>query len=332
MPFPTEKLVSIARQVRFDKGARLLRQGEPSRGAFMIGEGTVEARVAVPGGGELAVAELGAGDMFGEMALIERGVCSASVVAASPVEGWFVARDDFRAMVASRDPAALETQRAITRVLAAKLRALNARVREHAAAEDRPARRVPAAADLGRAGAPDFDWRAFLPALRFFEGFDAYETEELLERASALALERGAWLFVAGAEADACYVVLRGAVEILATRGSTERRVAVAGPGELVGYLAVLEGAKHAASAQVRESACVLALPAAAFLELYHGASGASVSLQHAIHASLLRSLTRTNGQLTRLISDARLRGAEREGSALAAARGSQIVEAVQSH
>ena len=61
-------------------------------------------------------------------------------------------------------------------------------------------------------------------------------------------------------------------------------------------------------------------------------ASGASVSLQHAIHASLLRSLTRTNGQLTRLISDARLRGAEKEGSALEAARGSQIVEAVHSH
>ena len=328
MAFSREKLVSIARPVRFGAGTRLVRQGEASKGAFMIGKGTVEARVAVPGGGELAVAQLGEGDMFGEMALIERGVCSASVVASTPVEGWFVARDDFRAMVASRDAAALETQREITRVLAGKLRALNARVREHPAAEDRPARRVPAAADAGRGDAPDFDWRAFLPVLRFFEGFDPYEAEALLARASAFGLPRGAWLFVAGAAADACYVVLRGAVEILFTRGRSERRVAIAGPGELVGYLAALEGAPHAASAQVRESACVLAFPAAAFLEIYHGASGASVSLQHAIHASLLRSLTRTNGQLTRLISDARLRGADREGSALEAARGSQIVEA----
>ena len=329
MAFSREKLVSIARPVRFDAGARLVRQGEPSRGAFLIDRGRVRAQVALPGGGELAVAELGEGEMFGEMALIERGICSASVVAASAVAGWFIARDDFRAMVASRDPAALETQREITRVLAGKLRALNARVREHPAAEDRPARRVPASADAGRAEAPGFDWRAFLPVLRFFEGFDPYETDELLARASALALPRGAWVFVAGAAPDACYVVLRGAVEILSTRAPSERRVALAGPGELIGYLAVLEGAPHAASAQVRESACVLALPAEAFLALYHGASGASVSLQQAIHASLLRSLTRTNGQLTRLISDARLRGADQEGSALEAARGSQIVEAV---
>jgi hypothetical protein len=50
------------------------------------------------------------------------------------------------------------------------------------------------------------------------------------------------------------------------------------------------------------------------------------VSLQHAIHATLLRSLARTNNQLTRLIAAARLRGAREEGSALEAARGSQIV------
>jgi CRP-like cAMP-binding protein len=329
VPFFNEKLLGIARPVSFAPGARLARQGEPSRGAFLIGRGRVRALVAVPGGGELAVAELAEGDMFGETALIERGVCSASVVAASAVEGWFVSRDDFRAMVGSRDPAALETQREITRALVAKLRALNARVREHPAAEDRPARAVPARADADRATPPDFDWRAFLPLLRFFEGFDEDETDELLAHASAFALPRGAWLFVAGAAADACHVVLRGAVEIHSVREGRERRVALAGPGELVGYLAVLEGAPHAASAQVRESACVLAFPAAAFLAMYQGATRASVGLQRAIHASLLRSLTRTNGQLTRLISDARLRGAKKEGSALEAARGSQIVAAI---
>src|SRR2546425_4172994 len=83
----------------------------------------------------LTVAELGEGDMFGEMALIERGVCSASVIARSAVEGWFVARDDFRAFVASRDPAALEVQREITRVLAEKLRTLKDKVRDHRSEE-----------------------------------------------------------------------------------------------------------------------------------------------------------------------------------------------------
>jgi len=44
----------------------------------------------------------------------------------------------------------------------------------------------------------------------------------------------------------------------------------------------------------------------------------------------VLRSLARTNNQLTRLISAARLRGAHEEGKALEAARGSQIVDVLQ--
>src|SRR5687768_1570371 len=143
-----EKLLAIARPVSFAQGARLVRQGEPSRGAFVIRHGAVEAQVALPGGGTLTVAELRQGDMFGEMALIERGVCCASVVACSPVEGWFIPRDDFRAMVASRDPAALEIQRKISAVLAARLRALNAKVRSHPAAEDRPVSEPPRAAEF----------------------------------------------------------------------------------------------------------------------------------------------------------------------------------------
>ena len=318
LAFFTQKLLAIARRVSFDPGARLVRQGEASRGAYFLKKGTVEAQVGLPGGGTLTVAELGEGDMFGEMALVERGVCTASVVARTPVEGWFVGRDDFRALVASRDAAALETQRAITRVLAGKLRALNAKVREHPAAEDRPAR--PAQKQAERE--PSFAWRAFLPLLRFFEGFDDEEIAELAAPARAFELGSGASLFETGGKADACFLVVRGAVEVLARIHQLERRIAVAGPGELVGYLAVLEDAPHGAAARVREGACLLALPAADFLRLYNGDSGASVSLQRAIHASLLRSLARTNNQLTRLISAARLRGALEEGSALEAARG----------
>ena len=326
-----EKLRAIARALSFPSGARLVRQGEPSRGAFVVRAGRVEAQVALPGGGMLAVAELGEGDMFGEMALIERGVCSASVVAKSDVTAWFIEREDFRAMVASRDAAALELQRAITRLLAQKLRALNTRLREHPAEEDRaPRGEPPARTDLAAAPEPAFAWRAFLPLLRFLEGFDAYEIEEFLAIARAFELPRGAWLFAAGQAPQSCFLVVRGALEVLSRLGALERRVALAGPGELVGYLAVLEGTPHAAGARVRESAVLLEFPAASFLGLYNGSSGASVRLQHAIHGSLLRSLARTNSQLTRLIAAARLRGAQAEGRALEAARGSQIVDLVE--
>jgi len=164
------------------KGAELVRQGEASRGCFLIRAGSVEARIALPGGGSLPVAQFRDGEMFGEMALIERGVVSATVIAQSNVDAWFVGRDDFRALVASRELTALETQRAITRALSDKLRVLNERVKEHEAVEDRPVTEAAPAgeplAGVKRARQASFDWKAFLPVLPFFDGFDEQEMDE----------------------------------------------------------------------------------------------------------------------------------------------------------
>lgn len=317
-----QKLLSIAREVEFRRGERLLRQGDAARGAFVIRSGEVEAQVALPGGGTLTVAELGAGDMFGETALLERGVCMASVVARSAVAGWFVDRDDFRAMVAGRDAAALEIQKAVTRVLSQKLRAANARLREHRAAEDRPA--VPTHEHARSAAS--FDWRAFLPILPFFEGFDAYEIDELAEGCAVFELPRGASLFRAGEPARAAFLVVRGAAEVVVPAAAEERRITIAGPGELVGYLAVLERRPYSASARVRESACLMEFSAPHLLRHYEGGSGTSVSLQRAIHRSLLQALARANTQLIRLISHARLNAPRSEARDLEKVLHGQIV------
>lgn len=326
---PFAQLLAVAREVSFIKGAQLVRQGEASRGAFLIRTGTVEAHVALPGGGTLSVASFRDGDMFGEMALIERGVVSATVVAQSNVDAWFVNRDDFRALVASREINALATQRAITRALADRLRSLNARVVEYPAAEDRPATEALPASDplsgLPRSRRASFDWKAFLPVLPFFEGFDADEMDELVSVGRVIELPRGAWVFTAGVPATACYLVVRGAVEIFTRVGDRERRVAIAGPGELVGFMAVITGAARANNARVREACCLLEFSRSVFVEIYSGGSGATVSLHHAIHRSLMRSIGRTNTQLTRLISHARLTDSTRKARELEAALAAQV-------
>ncbi len=326
---PFAQLLAVAREVSFMKGAELVRQGEASRGAFLIRSGSVAAHVALPGGGSLTVAEFRDGDMFGEMALIERGVVSATVIAQSNVDAWFVGRDDFRALVASRERSALETQRAITQALAGKLRALNERVREYPAAEDRPMTETAPVADplagVPRTRRASFDWKAFLPALPFFEGFDADETDEIASSGKILDLPRGAWAFVAGHAAESCFLVIRGALEVFIRVRNLQRRVAIAGPGELVGFMAVITGAPRANNARAREACCLLEIPRAAFLEIYNGDAGATVSLHHAIHRSLMRSLGRTNTQLTRLISHARLSAAGSKTTELEAALHGQI-------
>jgi hypothetical protein len=51
----------------------------------------------------------------------------------------------------------------------------------------------------------------------------------------------------------------------------------------------------------------LLEFPAAAFMQIYNGSSGADVKMQHAIQRSLLQSLSRSYSQLSRLVTQERL-------------------------
>jgi CRP-like cAMP-binding protein len=324
-----ELLLAVARPISHARGERLVRYGDASRGAYVLKAGAAEATVLLPGGEKLTVAKLEAGAVFGETALIERGTCTATVTAAADLDGWFIDRDDFRALVAQRAPAALRIQHAITLSLSQKLRALNAKVLEVPAPEDRPNSASEPDSDplaaVKRSKEAGFDIRPFLPHLPFFEGFDRDEIAELIGSASLLELPRGHAIFRLGHASSACFIVLRGAVEIRARHEKRERRMAVLGPGQLLGYMSALERGKHGSDAVVREDALLLEIPGKDFERLYFGASPASTRLQRAIQKSLLFSLGQTNRHLTRLISLARLRGADREGKALEKAYSEQI-------
>ena len=321
-----ELLLSVARPVSYVPTAVLVRHGELARGAYILRSGTVEAVVTLPGGESLTVAALGPGSVFGEMALIELGTCTATVRATSPVEGWFVAHEDFRAIASQAQPAALRLQHALTAGLSAKLAALNQRMLACSAPEDRPARPTASGdplAGIARSRRPHFEAEAFLPALPLFERFSPDEIDEIVARGSWLELPRGHGVFTAGSEASAAFVVVRGAVEILSIRCGLERRVAVIGPGQLLGYLSVLRGAAHSTHAFAREASVLLELPAPAFNEAYFGASRASARLRLAVQRNLLVSMARTNRALTRLLTFERL--ARRPDAALEAAYHSQL-------
>ena len=321
--------MSVARPVSFAKVARLVRHGEAARGAYVLGRGSAEATVVLPGGETLTVAKFGAGGMFGEMALCERGNGTASVAATADIDGWFIGREDFRALVAQRSPAAAGVQHAVTLILSEKLRALNAKVLEVPEPGDRPAAMAGDAdplAGVKRLKKGAFDFRPFLPLLPFFDGFDEPEIDEVVSVSSILELPRGHGIFIPGQASDAAFVVLRGAIEIVASHAKRERRMAVLGPGQLVGYMSLLESSTHGSAARARENALLLEIPRKAFEPIYFGASPASTKLHRAIQRSLLSSLAQTNRHLTRLINLARLRGAEKEGDRLESALGGQIV------
>lgn len=316
-----EALRRLAKSVFFVSGTLVMRQGQAAKGAMFIESGEVEVRVALPGGGELPVACLGPGNILGEMALLEQGIVSATVIARTGVNGLLVERDDFRALIAQRDEAVIKFQHAITLMLARKLRALNAKVLACDTPGDPPAGDNLLADDpldgVPRKRSASFDYRRFLPLLELFREFGEEDIDQVVARAKLLELPRGHGVFAAGQPVSASYVIVRGAIEVSALRVPPEggrgearwRRIAVLGPGEWVGVISQLDGIIHGSSGRTRENTLLLEIDRTAFESLYRTSSATSAKIQRAINRSLLRSLRRTNNHLARLISQAHIRG-----------------------
>ncbi|MCC7082278.1 MAG: cyclic nucleotide-binding domain-containing protein [Burkholderiales bacterium] len=310
------RLLRILTPVEYAAGARLVRQGQPADGAYIIVSGSAEALTALPGGGEASVARLGPGSVLGEMALLDSGVRSATVVARTALRGYFVDRETFRLLLAQRERAAFAIRNRITRTLCRRLRELNAKfVAAGSAGGARPiAAQAPGPTRLQR-GSCSFDYRRFLPLLPVFSAFRAEEIDAFVARTEIVEVSRGEALFRQGDPGTSAFVVVRGALEVDHAAAGQRQRIGILGPGRLCGVLALIEGRGHSLSAAARENTTLLEIHTREFEALFNGVDMTATKFRDAIDRELLKSFARTNNHLTRLISQAVIRGGKRASS-----------------
>jgi CRP-like cAMP-binding protein len=110
-------------QSRFTAGQKIFAEGDPSDFAYIITAGSVEI-FKTGASGEVLLAVLRAGDIFGEMGLIDEAPRSASARAAEPVVATVIERDEFLELVLSRS----EQGTALLRTLFERLRTTSQRL------------------------------------------------------------------------------------------------------------------------------------------------------------------------------------------------------------
>jgi CRP-like cAMP-binding protein len=115
----SSQLEDISRRlkpVRFRQRETIVREGDPGDEMYFIESG--RAQVARGSGSRAQVlAEIGAGDLFGEMALLTGNPRSATVTALSDVDLWVMSRTDFDELVTTYPNLAL----ALSRLLSERL-------------------------------------------------------------------------------------------------------------------------------------------------------------------------------------------------------------------
>jgi signal transduction histidine kinase len=110
-------LRTIAQKQNFSAGREIFREGDAGDGVYFISEGAVEISAAVTQGRRSVLSQLGPGELFGEMSVLEIKPRSATATAANDSVIYFVPRDALLAMVAKSPALAMELLRDISRRL-----------------------------------------------------------------------------------------------------------------------------------------------------------------------------------------------------------------------
>jgi CRP-like cAMP-binding protein len=99
-PEAREACAAAFRPVRFGQGQTLFSRGDPGDLLLLVGEGRIRLAVTTEDGRELSVRHAAAGDLLGEIAMLDEGLRSADAVALVPSLVHVLRRSQFLALLA----------------------------------------------------------------------------------------------------------------------------------------------------------------------------------------------------------------------------------------
>jgi CRP/FNR family transcriptional regulator, cyclic AMP receptor protein len=103
-----ERIATLADEIDFRAGKRLIREGEPGREFFVLVDGSAQiSRKGKP------IDTAGPGDFFGEMALLADQPRNATVTTTSDVDALVVTARSFRDLIGDSPLIALKVMRAV---------------------------------------------------------------------------------------------------------------------------------------------------------------------------------------------------------------------------
>lgn len=99
---PAEAQLHLAAQARFETfpaETLLFQEGDEGDGCYLILSGKIRVHVSETDGKDMLIVQLGAGDLLGEMALLDGGPRSASATTMAPAQTLFISRASFDALL-----------------------------------------------------------------------------------------------------------------------------------------------------------------------------------------------------------------------------------------
>ncbi len=124
-PAALDMIARVSVEELYPSGTRLFSHGEPGDRLYLILDGKIRISREVPGMGEEALAVLGPGQVFGEMALLDESPRSADAIVHERCRLLAIPKDAFDDLLFLHKDLAYEVLQSFVRLLTARLRETN---------------------------------------------------------------------------------------------------------------------------------------------------------------------------------------------------------------
>jgi CRP-like cAMP-binding protein len=255
-------------------GEVLLVEGEVDRGLLVVLEG--ELRVTL-GGVELA--RLGPGETAGEMTVFgtDERRC-ATVATLDHTRLLALDEEGIRALLDREHPFVRDLEVRVLRIIGHRLRETNVRIGKFAAGEPEYQPRAPGffaklATALGvSADVPQDDPPEIVDVLHTAPGFKGRDRDALAalaERFEMVMVPRGENVLQEGRRAEDAFMLATGRVGVFTNLAQArEERVALLGPGQLFGHLALADAQGRSATCRALDPCYLVRIPGSVYRTL----------------------------------------------------------------
>jgi CRP-like cAMP-binding protein len=112
-------------RTRHAAGSFIFREGDPGKELLVLSKGHASAHLAQPDGGDVRLATFAPGTVFGELAILDAGPRSATVIADDDVECYVLSRTSFAALESDAPAIAIRVLANLGGELSVRLRRAN---------------------------------------------------------------------------------------------------------------------------------------------------------------------------------------------------------------
>ncbi len=126
--FSKDELAAIEKHLSravYERAQVVFRQGDPGQKLFVIAKGTASAFLHQAGGGDIRLVSFAPGTVFGELAILDKGKRSATVVADVELICYVLSDEDFAGLSTETPSAAIKLLTTLARELSRRLRLAN---------------------------------------------------------------------------------------------------------------------------------------------------------------------------------------------------------------